>query len=113
MEEADRFLGAPFDLVFNRICWFYCMNDKKFAKLFHDLIVPGGWGFIENYMNPPHGLRRMRYWLNACTGLKVGYPPPPPRRLQRLFEHFPDLEVDMTVVPTHNERYFLARAFPR
>jgi SAM-dependent methyltransferase len=109
LEEADRLLGAPFDLVFNRICWFYCMNDKKFARLVHNLIRPGGWGFIENFMNPPHGVRRMRYWLNAWTGIKVGYPPPPPGRLKRLFEHFPDLAVEMSVVSSHNERYFLAK----
>jgi 2-polyprenyl-3-methyl-5-hydroxy-6-metoxy-1,4-benzoquinol methylase len=109
LEEAAHFLDQPFDLVFNRICWYYCANDSGFARLIHELIRPGGWGYIDNFINRNSGGPGLRYWLNALTGLKIGHPVPPPGRLEKLFRAFGDLDLEMIQRSSRNERLFLTR----
>lgn len=109
MEEAARFQDRPFDLVFNRICWSYCLNDANFARVVHGLIRPGGHGYIDNFVSPDQAFFRPRYWLNAATGIKVGHPYPPPGRLERLFLAFGDLDLEVMHRSATNERLFLTR----
>lgn len=89
LEEASRFLDLPFDLVFNRICWRYCLADGAFADLVYGLVAPGGAGYVDS----PHAdevLRHgwtdagIRYRLNAILGIKIGHPLPPPGRITSL-----------------------------
>jgi 2-polyprenyl-3-methyl-5-hydroxy-6-metoxy-1,4-benzoquinol methylase len=108
LEEAARYLERPFDLVFNRICWYYCADDSRFAGLVRGLVRPGGWAYIDNYIRRTGGFKP-RYWLNACTGLKLGHPVPPPGRLERLFGAFGDLELEVIQRSAGNERLFLTR----
>jgi SAM-dependent methyltransferase len=109
LEEADRYLEEPFDFVFNRICWYYCANDSRFARLVRGLIRPGGWGYIDNYIHHAPGGLSARYWFNARTGIKIGHPVPPPGRLERLFAALGDLEVEVIQRSDRSERLLLRR----
>lgn len=109
MEEAIKFADRPFDFVFNRICWYYCINDDEFAQMIFSLVCPSGHAYIDNYINKGSGAGRIRYWINALTGWKIGNPPPPPGRLEMLFRRFEGLQVDVLHRPPTNERLFLTR----
>ena len=108
LEEASKFLDNPFDLVFNRICWRYCLNDFKFAKLIHDLIRPGGWGYVNSdyWLENMSATVRLRFAVNAHTGIKIGHIIPPPGRLEKYFRGFGDLDVEVTSHPP-KEHLFL------
>ena len=47
MDDGARVLNRQFDLVFNRICWSYCIDDSSFAAVVYSLIRPGGWAYID------------------------------------------------------------------
>ncbi len=99
LEEAAKFADRPFDLVFNRICWRYAMNDRAFAKIVHSLVAPGGCGYIfeeysEGEVSPK---RRILIDFYSKTGIKIGHLYPLPGRiageiarlpLQRLFVEY-------------------------
>jgi SAM-dependent methyltransferase len=92
LEQAEKFLRQPFDLVFNRGCWFYCIDDRAFAKLIYDLVRPGGAGYVEG--NTPafdriDGGRRLQYFLNEHFYYKIGHPHPPHGRMAELLQRFP------------------------
>jgi 2-polyprenyl-3-methyl-5-hydroxy-6-metoxy-1,4-benzoquinol methylase len=90
MDEAQRLLDDRFDLVFNRICWYYSFGDRSFAAVVYGLVKPGGFGYIDTTHS---GYRReqlsktvrLRTWLNDRTAIKIGHPYPPRGRLARLF----------------------------
>jgi SAM-dependent methyltransferase len=89
LEEAARF-GPVFDLVFNRICWYYCMSDRHFARLVHGLVKPGGWAYIVTpYLESPTKrarlLHRARGRLNEHLGIKIGHPFPSLRLFRRVW----------------------------
>ena len=109
LEEAAQYLDQPFDLVFNRICWYYCADDGEFAELVHGLIRPGGAAYIDNFINRAPGGFNPRYWLNAIAGLKIGHVVPPPGRVERLFLSFGDMDLEMIHRSERSERLFLTR----
>jgi SAM-dependent methyltransferase len=115
MEEASKFVGHPFDLVFNRICWMYCVNDFEFAKLIHDLIRPGGWGYVNSdyWIENMAASLRFRYAINAHTGIKIGHIIPPPGRLEKYFRGFGDLDVEVVVNPPKENLFLNKRIEPR
>lgn len=90
LDEAPRLLGERFDLVFNRICWYYGFGDKSFAAVVYALVKPGGFGYVDTthsgykreMLSTP---ARLRTWLNDLTGVKIGHPMPPHGRLAKLF----------------------------
>lgn len=113
LEEASRLMDHPFDLVFNRICWIYCANDFEFAKLIHDLIRPGGWGYVNSdyWLEKMDPLTKFRLAVNAHTGIKLGHIIPPQGRLEKYFRGFGlEVEVDDTQPP--KEHLFLHKAPP-
>jgi len=102
LEDARMFVRRPFDLVFCRICWRYCRNDRSFARLVYSLVAPGGAGYIDSGVDQGrHPTRWMRWQaaLNARLGWKIGHPDPPGGRLPRLFRRLPlaVLEVDSSI----------------
>jgi SAM-dependent methyltransferase len=99
LDDARRMLRGEFDLVFCRVCWYYCMDDRRFARMFYSLIKPGGVGYIEcdtPEFADPKGPRRLQYFLNSKLWLKIGHPRPPHGRIETLFRQFPikNIEVD-------------------
>jgi len=108
MDYAGQKLRRQFDLVFNRICWYYCMNDASFARVIYGLVKPGGWAFVDtNHSGFGHesaGLsNRARTGLNAVLGIKVGHPYPPSGRVERLMRRFPLAQI-MTEHTPRNDR---------
>jgi len=90
LEDATRMLAPSYDLVFNRICYYYSRNDRRFARIIYDLVRPGGYIYIWNWLQTPQGLaqmswkRRFQYYANAYCGVKIGHPCPPPGRVPAL-----------------------------
>ncbi|MDR3670278.1 MAG: class I SAM-dependent methyltransferase [Holophaga sp.] len=109
LEEAARYLDQPFDFIFNRICWYYCVNDAAFARLVHGLMRPGGQAYIDNFIHQAPGRFKPRYWLNAMAGVKIGHPVPPPGRLEKLFRSFGDLDQEVLQRTPRSERLLLTR----
>ena len=92
LEQAEKFVAQPFDLVFNRGCWFYCLSDRAFAKLIYSLAKPGGAGYVES--NTPafdrvEGRRKWQYFINEHFYYKIGHPHPPHGRIAALLRRCP------------------------
>lgn len=88
LEDAARLIHDPFDIIFSRCCWYYCMNDRGFADLVYGLLKPGGRGYIDSPSSEEKGVpgyRRLLDLLNRTIGLKVGHPYPPHGRIAHLF----------------------------
>lgn len=94
LHDAPRLLGERYNLVFDRICWYYALDDASFARVVHELVAPGGWGYVDT-TNSSYGRdklsasARLRTWLNDRTGVKIGYLMPPRGKLARLFPGTP------------------------
>ncbi len=113
LESARRWQAQPFDLVFNRICWCYCMNDRSFASLIYKLLKPGGAAYIES--NTPafdrdRAQRRWQYALNARFGLKIGHPHPPHGRIASLLQRFPHDELVLDYSSELNDKIYFVKS---
>lgn len=103
LEDAEQHLaGQQFDFIFNRGCWFYAHNDKAFAKFLWERLVSGGLMYVfapnaASLQNIPQQAR-LRLWLNAYTGFKIGHPMLPPRQMLNVLSSVPwqRLEADFT-----------------
>ena len=89
LDDAPTLLGETYDLVFNRICWYYGRGDRSFADVVYRLVRPGGCGYIDttnSLFNADQlsASARMRTWLNAACSIKIGHPYPPRGRIARL-----------------------------
>ena len=96
LESAKYLAPVPFDLLFCRLCWRYCRNDRKFAALVYSLVRPGGWGYVESntpLFLPPRGAERLRYWINDRLWWKIGHPSPPHGRIAYLIQRYPLCEL--------------------
>lgn len=112
MDEARRHLHEPFDVVFNRICWYYCTSDRTFARVVYDLVKPGGIGYVDT----PHAsartgtvLQRMRGIVNEHFGVKIGHPFPPHGRVARLLLELPMNKVLVDYTSPANDRVLFAK----
>lgn len=97
--EQARELGRRFDLVFSRICWYYSMSDRAFARILHGLVAPGGWAYvvtpcIEGWTDAA-ATHRLRSKLNDLTGLKVGHPFPTRALFRRVWAGLEMSEVEI------------------
>jgi len=93
LEEAH----GKFDIIFNRICWYYCINDIRFAKCIYNLVKENGYGFIivnnEKYLKEElekeSGLKKMAmkmsYWLNENFNIKFTHVHPSHKKLTKIF----------------------------
>jgi 2-polyprenyl-3-methyl-5-hydroxy-6-metoxy-1,4-benzoquinol methylase len=90
LEEAANLPAASFDLVFCRFCWYYCMDDARFARLISSLVRPRGAGYVESLtVSSTTPLRKLAYLLNSRCGVKVGHPHPPHGRIAGLLRRSP------------------------
>ncbi len=113
LEDAKRFVDSPFDVVFNRICWYYGMDDRDFASLIYALVKPGGAAYVDantSEFERPAGKRRLQYFLNDHFFCKVGHPHPPHGRTADLFNRYAVdyMIVDYTCVG--NDRLFFVKS---
>jgi len=115
LDEAPRLLNERFDLVFNRICWYYAFNDASFADAVYTMVKPGGHAYVDTTHS---GYRRSalsasalaRTWLNERTGFKIGHPMPPHGRVARLFLRRPMKRVTLDYAAADNDRIFFEKA---
>ena len=111
MDHAFQLLGHQFDLVFNRICFSYCIDDASFAGVIHRLVKPGGWAYIDTN-NSDFGREaagfgvRARNWLNGALGVKIGHPYPPPGRVTKLFLRYPLQRISTEFLPRNDRILF-------
>lgn len=111
MEEAER-LGRRFDFVFNRICWYYCKNDRAFARIVFGLVAPGGGCYIDSINDVKSNgtaFRRVQRDLNRLTGWKIGHVPPPKGRVAELFKRFPVEGLKADYSREGNDRIFFRK----
>ncbi|MDD3179535.1 MAG: methyltransferase domain-containing protein [Opitutaceae bacterium] len=92
---------GEYDVVFNRVCWYYCVSDGAFARKVVSLVRPGGAGYLiintdrylENAWQRMPPLQRLKqklfYALNDRFSLKVGHIMPSHRKIERLFRAMP------------------------
>jgi 2-polyprenyl-3-methyl-5-hydroxy-6-metoxy-1,4-benzoquinol methylase len=90
LDEAPQRLNERFDLVFNRICWYYGFGDRSFSAVVYGLVKPGGFGYVDTthsgyQRDQLSTTARLRTWLNDHSAIKIGHPYPPRGRLARLF----------------------------
>jgi hypothetical protein len=94
LDDAVRLLERTYDLVFNRICWYYGRGDRSFADMVYRLVGPGGCGYVDTTNSLFNADRqsasvRMRTWLNAACSIKIGHPYPPRGRVATLLLRHP------------------------
>lgn len=113
LEDAVRFVAQPFDLVFCQLCWYYCMDDRAFARLIYSLVKPGGAAYIDSntpaFEGPVRGRRRLQYFLNNRLWIKVGHPHPPRGRIARLFLRYPVERMIVDYSAETNDRVFFVK----
>lgn len=115
MDEAPSLLRKQFDLVFNRVCFYYGWSDPGFVSGIYTLTRPIGYAFIEtnNARFGWHQLSapsRFRTWLNAATGIKVGHPHPPRGRIPALLLRYPLRQMVVDYRDAYVDCIFIQRA---
>lgn len=93
LEDASRFVRIPFDMVFCNLCWYYCMNERGFAKIFYSLLKAGAVGYINSHTSAfetkIRGFRRIQYIMNDYLGWKIGHPYSSHGRIAALLRRYP------------------------
>lgn len=117
LDETPPQWQGTFDLVFNRICWYYCIDDRSFAKTFYGLVRPGGFGYVDTTHSGYQRDRlsataRARTWLNERTGIKIGHPYPPHGRIASLFGAMPVARLWADYRMPTNDRVLFQKAPP-
>ena len=103
LDYLDHFQGQ-YDLIFNNVCFNYCMDDRKFVKKIAQGLHPEGifFGVLgnENIYNKELSknafLIKMQFLLNDIFGIKIGHPFTGRKRIKRLFtkEYFEILALE-------------------
>lgn len=100
LDYMDNITGQ-YDIIFSRVCWFYCMHDKSFAKKIVSALKPNGYAYIamhnEDFMQiKKNETSAFKYFLitifhkiNNITGVKIGHPHMSKRRIEELFNSLP------------------------
>lgn len=112
LEDASTFIETPFDFVFNRICWNYCMDDSKFAHLVYSLVKPGGMGYIDCMLpdfKELHGRHKLFHMLYYRFGYKIGHPMPPHGKVGQLLHSYPMQKMILDYTSVTNDRIFFIK----
>ena len=113
LDEAETLIAHPFDLVFTRLAWCYCMNDRAFAELLYSLVRPGGAAYIDTNTPAFENIRAFRhfvYFLNDHFGWKIGHPHPPHGRIATLLHRY---AIDFMILDSSshlNDRTFFVKS---
>jgi SAM-dependent methyltransferase len=114
LEDAIKYMDRPFDLVFSRLSWSYCMADGPFAQLFYDLVLPGMIGYID--VNTPafagHETwrRSIVYAVDRYMKIKIGHPYPQHGRVASLLLRHPMHRVEIDYSLPTNDRILFRKA---
>lgn len=96
-------LEGRYDLLFNRVCWYYCFNDKSFLKAIYEAVAPGGCAclVLHNEYRVFHNTLpwykkmalQLTFYLNEWFNIKIGHVMPSTRKIHRLFGAWPFREI--------------------
>jgi SAM-dependent methyltransferase len=91
LDYLDHFQGQ-YDLIFNNVCFNYCMDDSKFVKKIAQGLHPNGiyFGVLGNENALKKELKSklrilIQFYLNDFFGIKIGHPFTSKRRIKKLF----------------------------
>jgi 2-polyprenyl-3-methyl-5-hydroxy-6-metoxy-1,4-benzoquinol methylase len=112
LDEAASVLQRSYDLVFNRLCWYYSFNDATFARMVYGLCSAGGVIYVDTHHSQSRRAAgsvsiRLRTALNDLLGIKVGHPFPPKGRIPALFMRHPYRRMLVDYSSPDNERVLL------
>lgn len=113
LEDARKFTSCPFDFVFNRICWYYCMNDRYFAGIVHSIVKSGGACYIDCLTAEGARQRFPRSIfsnLNRITGIKIGHPFPNHGGLAKWFLRYPNQSMLVEYDNKHSDKIFFVKS---
>ena len=115
MEDAVRLGTSRFDVIFSRICWYYCRGDRSFSRLIYNLLRPGGIGYVDTNNSTFQyaslsNLAKFRTWLNSATFLKIGHPHPPRGRIASLMMAFPLKRIAIDYSRETNDRILFEKS---
>lgn len=114
LDEAAAVLQRQYDLVFNRLCWYYSFNDARFARMIYSLCDAGGVIYVDTHHSASHRVGgsasvRLRTALNDLLGVKVGHPFPPKGRIPAMFMRRPCRRISVDYSSPDNERVLLQK----
>ena len=98
LQYMDTATGS-FDVVFNRVCFHYCINDYAFLKTIYNLMNEKGVAYLmlhnENMANLKNKNRVKRLYkyivlyLNTYVDIKIGHPPFAKYKLKKMLSKYP------------------------
>ena len=89
-------IDGKYDIIFNRVCWYYCLDDKRFLKSIVNHLNESGI-FIgvlhnENRLGKSRGLKslmiKLQFALNNKFNIKIGHPPPSKNKIKKIFDNY-------------------------
>ena len=116
LEDAVKLSDEPFDLIFNRICWYYCISDSAMARIIVLLLKPGGVAWLDiptsdwarAHSRHEHWLRKLGFFVYANTGLKLCHFMPERGKVLRLLSRNPVIRrLDVNYSEPDHERIWL------
>jgi len=113
MDDAERLIGAnSCEFIFNRICWYYCVNDKKFASSIVNMLKKGGYAYLDIFTYDLANIsftRRLLQKLYFLTKYKFGHLLPRQGQISTLFRKFEDIEIVPLDSTDRNERFIIIK----
>ncbi len=97
LDYMDNLYGQ-YDLVFNRICWYYCFDDASFLKAIYDSLYAGGSAYLvlhneyrvfNNSLSPiKKALLKFTFYINEQFNFKVGHVMPSTQKIRSIFSKY-------------------------
>jgi 2-polyprenyl-3-methyl-5-hydroxy-6-metoxy-1,4-benzoquinol methylase len=112
-------INGNFDIVFNRICWNYCLNDLNFAKKIYSITNYGGAAFLIinneqfffNSLIKYNFLKKniliILHFLNDYFNIKLNHSFISHRKLFKIFSNFQFTEFKITYYKNNTLIYFI------
>ncbi|OGT09875.1 MAG: hypothetical protein A2X77_04720 [Gammaproteobacteria bacterium GWE2_42_36] len=90
LEESS----GKFDIIFNRVCFYYAMNDKRLAHHIIALLNKHGQAYLilnneRQYLGKQDFVSKIITFLNNHFGLKIGHPMMNNKRIKKIFSNLP------------------------
>jgi SAM-dependent methyltransferase len=112
-------LNLRCDFLFNRVCYYYCINDRRFLKRIIASLNDHGKAYITLHNEDFIHLKQHEYsyftklkinlthFLNNATGIKIGHPHMSKKRIEQLFRSFSlsSLDIEHDSVGTTTIRF--------
>ena len=97
VDDIERVSGVGFDAIFSNVAWYYCMNDRSFARALWRSLRGGGVIGIRalnaSGEEPTSMGRKLVYLANRYLRWKIGHPHPPHGRIEAEFRRLGPCEV--------------------